>query len=635
MCSPSNDVESLPLTIRFGNQEYLDGVDLSSAEFYEKIGDGPAAAITAQPAPAAFVETYRRLLEGGAERILSLHISAALSGTYNAASIGASMVDARRVTVMDTRSVSAGIAMLAIDARRRFTAGASFEEVEKATREDLAHVELFATVPSLTYLARGGRIGGVRGLVGNVLKIVPILALKDGAVGEHAKVRIFSRAVDQLVQTAIDRMPAKGRARIAILHSVAPELAASIGGDCALRPSPFLKITCDIGPTVGTHAGPGAVGVCFIRSVSGAPRWADALAETAAGVYVHIPFCDRICPYCDFAVVRTRRQTMVRCCAASPPRSVELHSRRRHRDDLPRRRHSFSAAAGTDRRADRGNLEPRIAIGPEALECTLEANPSRGRDDLERWREAGVNRLSVGVQSFDDIECTTNRDHSAAQASAFLDAARAAGFENVSLDLIAGAPGQTRASFEASLAAAIACPVAHISVYGLTIETGTPFASWYARNPRDFPDEELVADLLEAADAILSGAGFSHYEISNFARPGFESAHNSGYWRQRDCLAFGMSAAGYENGLRYANHRDFDVYCSAVEAGLPVRAYEGACRSRGGSAKRLCSHCGRARESTMRILPAASASIRRRSSMPPGKNARRRVCSKTMEHTHV
>ena len=181
----------------------------------------------------------------------------------------------------------------------------------------------------------------------------------------------------------------------------------------------------------------------------------------------------------------------------------------------------------------------------------------------------------MGVQSFDDVELhRLGRDHSAGQAKAFLDAARAAGFENVSLDLIAGAPGQTRTSFESSLVQAIACQVSHVSVYGLTIETGTPFASWYARNPLDFPDEDLVADLLEIADAILCKAGFSHYEISNFARSGYESAHNIGYWRQRDCLAFGMSAAGYESGMRYANHRDFEDYCEAVEADRPVRAYE-------------------------------------------------------------
>lgn len=260
----ANDINVVPLTIRFGNQEFRDGVDLSSAEFYEKLKTSPQPPITAQPAPATFVDAYRSLLDGGTERILSLHISSALSGTYNAASIAASMVDARRITVVDTRSVSAGIAMLAIDARRRFKAGAAFEEVEAAIRADLPHIELFATVPSLTYLARGGRIGGLRGMVGNVLKIVPILVLKDGEVSEYAKVRTFARAVEQLGQTAVDRMPVKARARVSILHSVAPELAASLSERIRVATEPVFEITCDIGPTVGTHAGPGAVGVCFI-----------------------------------------------------------------------------------------------------------------------------------------------------------------------------------------------------------------------------------------------------------------------------------------------------------------------------------------------------------------------------------
>jgi DegV family protein with EDD domain len=260
----TNGVEVVPITIRFGNQEFRDGIDLSSAEFYARLETSAQPPITAQPAPAAFVDTYRRLLAEGAERILSLHISAALSGTFNAASIGAAMVDARRIAVVDTRSVSAGIAMLAIDARRRFEAGDAFEDVEGAIRADVPCVEFFATVPNLTYLARGGRIGGVRGLMGNVLKIVPILTLKNGEVSEHAKVRTFARAVDQLVQTAIERMPVKGRARIAVLHSVAPELAASIRERLRIAAEPVSEITCDIGPTVGTHAGPGAVGVCFI-----------------------------------------------------------------------------------------------------------------------------------------------------------------------------------------------------------------------------------------------------------------------------------------------------------------------------------------------------------------------------------
>ncbi|HEY5095937.1 MAG TPA: radical SAM family heme chaperone HemW [Candidatus Eremiobacteraceae bacterium] len=308
---------------------------------------------------------------------------------------------------------------------------------------------------------------------------------------------------------------------------------------------------------------------------SPAPRWAASIADTGTGAYVHIPFCDRICPYCDFAVVRTRQQAIERYCAAL---QTEIERAAKPAGGIA----TVYFGGGTPSALPAARIESlmerlcaRFAIDPGTIEVTLEANPSRGLSDLDRWRDAGINRLSVGVQSFDDVELhRLGRDHSAAQATAFLDAARAAGFENVSLDLIAGAPGQTRSSFEASLHAAVASPVTHVSVYGLTIETGTPYASWYARNPLDFPDEELVADQLETADAILNDAGFAHYEISNFALPGYESAHNIGYWRQRDCLAFGMSAAGYESGLRYANQRDFEGYCAAMETGRPVRAYE-------------------------------------------------------------
>jgi oxygen-independent coproporphyrinogen-3 oxidase len=300
----------------------------------------------------------------------------------------------------------------------------------------------------------------------------------------------------------------------------------------------------------------------------------DSVPDTAAGIYVHIPFCDRICPYCDFAVVRTREDAIERYCAA-------LHKEVERADRPTGRVATVYFGGGTPSALPPAHiaslishLSTKFGFEPDAVECTLEANPSRGIADLEHWRQAGVNRLSVGVQSFDDAELhKLGRDHSAAQAAAFLDAARSAGFENVSLDLIAGAPGQTEASFEVSLAAAIASPVTHLSVYGLTIETGTPFASWYARDPGAFPDDELVADLLEAADTLLTEAGYLHYEISNFAQPGCESAHNIGYWRQRDCIAFGLSAAGYENGLRYANHRGFAEYCDAIEAGRSARAF--------------------------------------------------------------
>jgi oxygen-independent coproporphyrinogen-3 oxidase len=290
------------------------------------------------------------------------------------------------------------------------------------------------------------------------------------------------------------------------------------------------------------------------------------LHPLTTGVYVHIPFCDRICPYCDFAVVKTRESAIDRYCAA-------LHSEI-ERAVGPQKVRTIYFGGGTPSAIGPARIAAltallfdKFAIDPDAIECTLEANPSRGPDDIRRWREAGVNRLSVGVQSFDDTELhRLGRDHSSADARRFLRAARSAGFENISLDLIAGSPGQSLAGFRESLRSAIETGVDHVSVYGLTIEAATPYATWFAREPQVFPDDDLVAALLEEADSQLTAAGFIHYEISNFARAGFESAHNRGYWRQADCAAFGMSAAGYRDGVRYVNHRGFDEYCGAIEA---------------------------------------------------------------------
>ena len=303
------------------------------------------------------------------------------------------------------------------------------------------------------------------------------------------------------------------------------------------------------------------------------PGWAAGAPDDACGVYVHIPFCDRICPYCDFAVVPTRDAAIERYCAAL---RSEIE-----RGAAPRRIRSIYFGGGTPsaigpKRIDAiaAALFDSFGVTPNSIEFTLEANPSRGQDDIRSWRGSGVNRLSVGVQSFDDPELhRLGRDHSSADALAFLAAARSAGFENISVDLIAGAPGQSLETFRSSLATAIEAGADHVSIYGLTIEQGTPYAKWFAREPRAFPDDDLVAELLNAADAALTSAGYSHYEISNFAKSGFESAHNLGYWRQMECAAFGMSAAGYSDGTRYANLRGFEAYCTAIESGRSPRAH--------------------------------------------------------------
>ena len=294
-----------------------------------------------------------------------------------------------------------------------------------------------------------------------------------------------------------------------------------------------------------------------------------------AGCYVHLPFCDRICPYCDFAVVEFARTRVDRYLAAL---RTELSTAAQPAEGIATVYFGGgtpSALSAHDISSLLTSIFTHFGVNGHSIECTLEANPSRNAEDLAGYRAAGVNRLSIGVQSFDDAELQRlGRDHSAEQATAYLAAARAAGHDNVSIDLIAGVPGQTLASFAQSLERAVACAPDHVSVYGLTIEAGTPYARWFERSPQQFVDDDGVADLLELAEQTLTHAGFARYEISNYAKPGFESRHNRGYWAQRDCVALGMSASGYEDGLRYRNLRAFDRYCMAIETGRSPREEE-------------------------------------------------------------
>jgi DegV family protein with EDD domain len=257
-------IEVVPLSIRFGNEEYRDGADLTEQEFYRKLATGAAMPITAQPSPGTFAATYRRLIDGGAERIISVHIAGTLSGTVNAAAIAAREVAPETISVVDSRTASAGLGMLAMDAARRAAGGEGTAEIIAALTADIPKVQLFATIPTLTYLARGGRIGNLSGLVGNVLRIVPILTLSDGVVKEFAKVRTFARAVDQVVEISISRMRGGAGPRVAVVHSMAPELAQTVANRIRAAVAPQFLYLCSVGPTVGTHAGPGAVGVFFI-----------------------------------------------------------------------------------------------------------------------------------------------------------------------------------------------------------------------------------------------------------------------------------------------------------------------------------------------------------------------------------
>ncbi|MBV8645663.1 MAG: radical SAM family heme chaperone HemW [Candidatus Eremiobacteraeota bacterium] len=292
-------------------------------------------------------------------------------------------------------------------------------------------------------------------------------------------------------------------------------------------------------------------------------------APPSAGIYIHLPFCPYICPYCDFAKWAWDDARAERYLAAL---RAELA------DAPPVRARTLFFGGGTpslytpDVIASLiAGVRARFAL-PDDAEVTVEANPDPSlAARIPGLRAAGVNRLSVGVQSFDPRELhVLGRRHTAHDVANAVRAARDAGFDNLSVDLIFGAPGQTEASWRASLDAAVALGVEHISCYGLTIEEGTPYATWFARDPSAFADDTREAALYALALAKLRAAGFEQYEISNWARPGYRSRHNALYWANAPYLGLGVGAATYLEGVRSTHTRDLDAYIEAALARRPI-----------------------------------------------------------------
>ena len=291
-------------------------------------------------------------------------------------------------------------------------------------------------------------------------------------------------------------------------------------------------------------------------------------------LYLHIPFCRRKCPYCAFV--------------SREPAGGELEvygdillaemglAAQAFRAERPLESVYFGGGTPSllDPRQVARLLERAgslFGLG-QGAEITLEANP--GTVDQERlaaFRAAGVNRLSLGVQSFHDpMLATLGRIHSAMEARQAFQAARVAGFANIGIDLIHALPSQTRDLWHRELEQALALAPEHISVYGLTVEEGTPFAGEYGGDSPLLPDEDLGAAMFEEADDLLTAAGYEHYEIANYALPDRRSNHNSGYWRRDGYLGLGAGAhsflrTGY--GIRFGNPADLDIYTRTVAQG--------------------------------------------------------------------
>ncbi len=281
------------------------------------------------------------------------------------------------------------------------------------------------------------------------------------------------------------------------------------------------------------------------------------------GIYVHLPFCPYICPYCDFAKWPHKKSLAKRYLDALIG-EIELNR--------SRTAYTLFIGGGTPNTYDAGEIAALIErirrkfhLSSEA-EISIEVNPDLQLcKDFDRYHAAGISRLSIGVQSFQDAEIATlGRRHSGADASAVVQLARKAGIPAVSLDLMFAIPGQSRESWLASLRRAIELDVDHVSTYGLTIEERTPYFAWRARDPRAFSDDSLEADLYALAMETMEKAGYRQYEISNFAKPGFECRHNANYWQNGEYIGLGVGAASFTDGRRCTHTRSLDGYIQAV-----------------------------------------------------------------------
>lgn len=280
------------------------------------------------------------------------------------------------------------------------------------------------------------------------------------------------------------------------------------------------------------------------------------------GLYIHIPFCQSKCAYCDFYSLPGAEGRMDDYCRALERHLAEVAPQADcHKVDTVYFGGGTPSYLGADRLCRLlGSIKKLYKIDKHA-EITLEANPDSAGDKraLKRLRRAGFNRISLGVQSTDDQTLRAiGRIHTWQQVQEAVAAARKAGFKNLSLDLIYGLPGQTMESWEKALSDAVGLHPEHLSCYGLKLEEGTPL--YERREELTFPDEDQQADMYLYTVEFLKQCGYEQYEISNFARPGFASRHNLKYWFLQEYAGFGPGAYSDFGNVRYGYARDLDRY---------------------------------------------------------------------------
>ena len=303
-------------------------------------------------------------------------------------------------------------------------------------------------------------------------------------------------------------------------------------------------------------------------------------------LYVHVPFCVRRCSYCDFAVTALR-EPPVAAWLDAVDRELSMHAAAEGWTEAAAEQIGLSTlyvGGGTPSLLGTGamvalarRVQHTFGVAPDQDEWTAEANPESFTDALAAdWREAGVNRISLGAQTFDPAALRwMGRLHGQDGPARAVAAARRAGFDNVSVDLIFGLPERLKRDWAADLERVLELEPEHISLYGLTAEAATPLGRWVAEGRERLAGEERYSEEYLLAVERLAAAGFVHYEVSNFARPGRESRHNGAYWDGSAYLGIGPGAHSYLPPRRFWNLRDWAAYRDRLSGGVsPVEAEE-------------------------------------------------------------
>lgn len=262
--SKGYDIHIVPSVVIWAGEELRDGFDIQPADFYKRLSSATVMPTTSQPSPAAFKETFEKLIKSGFTDILCLHVSAKLSGTIASAEQAKALVSGANIEIMDGHSASMGTGWALLEAAKAAKAGKSLKECAEIAKKAGEHTGLLLLVDTLEFLHRGGRIGGGARFLGTALNLKPILEVEDGALEARERVRTKAKAMDRMVELAEERIAGRTPLHLAVVHANAAAEAKALLDQASKRLKPAETALTDVSPAVGTHTGPGTLGIAFM-----------------------------------------------------------------------------------------------------------------------------------------------------------------------------------------------------------------------------------------------------------------------------------------------------------------------------------------------------------------------------------